>query len=174
MIGVLGDALRIPVLGSKFATTSQFRIFQHRDRATGDVVARRLSRENRSLTCKRAIRTGAAESQCSAIFPLWVLPAGQCWGRWFPERQPTVHCGWRFHTRTRLSARPSFTHPMRTSRLDWLRAGGHSFHPVYEVCGVCGMTRPQYQNNGKPKCTGRQSEFERFIEPDDVPDLKGG
>jgi hypothetical protein len=62
---------------------------------------------------------------------------------------------------------------MRTPRLDWLTAGGHAFHPVYEVCGVCGITRPQYDNNAKPNCAGRQSGFERFIEPDDVPDLKG-
>jgi hypothetical protein len=50
----------------------------------------------------------------------------------------------------------------------------HSFHPVYDVCAVCGVTRPQYQANGEPKCAGRQSGFERFIEPDDVPDSKGG
>ena len=54
---------------------------------------------------------------------------------------------------------------MKTPRLDWLTAGGHSFHPVFEVCGVCGMTRHQYQNNGEPKCAGRQRGFERFIEP---------
>ena len=66
--------------------------------------------------------------------------------------------------------------PMRTPRLDRLTAGGHSFHPVYEVCGVCGMTRPQYEDNGKPSCAGRQSGFERFvIDPDDdEPDSLGG
>ena len=62
---------------------------------------------------------------------------------------------------------------MRTPRLHWLTAGGHSFHPVYDVCAVCGVTRPQYRANGEPKCAGRQSGFERFIEPDDVPDSKG-
>ena len=39
---------------------------------------------------------------------------------------------------------------------------------------ICGVTRPQYQANGEPKCAGRQKGFERFIEPDDVPDSKGG
>jgi hypothetical protein len=63
---------------------------------------------------------------------------------------------------------------MKTPRLNWLTASGHSFHPVYEVCAVCGITRPHYENNGKPRCGGRQSGFERFIEPDDVPDSKGG
>jgi hypothetical protein len=30
------------------------------------------------------------------------------------------------------------------------------------------MTRPQYEDNGKPSCAGRQSRFERFvIDPDD-------
>ena len=52
---------------------------------------------------------------------------------------------------------------MRTPRLHWLTAGGHSFHPVYEVCAVCGVTRPQYQANGEPKCAGGQSGFGRFI-----------
>jgi hypothetical protein len=63
---------------------------------------------------------------------------------------------------------------MKTPRLNWLTASGHSFHPVYEVCAICGITRPQYENNGKLRCAGRQSGFERFIEPDDVPDSKGG
>jgi hypothetical protein len=38
------------------------------------------------------------------------------------------------------------------------------------------MTRPQYEDNGKPSCAGRQSGFERFvIDPDDdEPDSLGG
>jgi hypothetical protein len=65
---------------------------------------------------------------------------------------------------------------MRTPRLDWLTAGRHSFHPVYEVCGICGMTRPQYEDNGKPKCAERQSGFERFSVDydDDELDSKSG
>ena len=30
-----------------------------------------------------------------------------------------------------------------------------------------------WTDNAKPRCAGRQSGFERFLEPDDLPDSKG-
>ena len=51
------------------------------------------------------------------------------------------------------------------AKLEWLTAGRHAFHPVYEVCGISGITRRD--DNGQAEVCG-QSGFERFsIAPDD-------
>jgi hypothetical protein len=65
---------------------------------------------------------------------------------------------------------------MRRGRPEWLTAGGHAFHPVFEVCGICGITRPQFEDNGKPKCSGRQIGRERrsIDADDDEPSSRGG
>ena len=51
---------------------------------------------------------------------------------------------------------------MKTPRPDLFIGGGHSFHPVFAVCGICGMTRQQYERNNKPQCAGRRRGYERF------------
>jgi hypothetical protein len=58
----------------------------------------------------------------------------------------------------------------------WFMGRGHAFHPVYEICGICGMTRPQYEDKGKPKCPGRQIGRERppVNDESDEPDSFGG
>jgi hypothetical protein len=48
------------------------------------------------------------------------------------------------------------------------QAGGHNFAFGDDVCTKCGMTRPAYQDSGKPRCTGeRADKKERLTVPDD-------
>jgi hypothetical protein len=37
------------------------------------------------------------------------------------------------------------------------RAGGHAFDFDRDVCVRCGMTRPYFDDNGRPLCVGRVS-----------------
>jgi hypothetical protein len=53
------------------------------------------------------------------------------------------------------------------------QADGHAFDPVTHVCAKCEITRKQFLDAGKPKCSGRPSEAERFL-IDGEPDSKGG
>jgi hypothetical protein len=46
-------------------------------------------------------------------------------------------------------------------------AGGHAFGFTDDVCAKCGMTRPQFEDNGKPRCTGRKPDKR---EPMSIPD----
>jgi hypothetical protein len=48
------------------------------------------------------------------------------------------------------------------------QAGGHNFAFGDDVCTKCGMTRPQFQDEGQPQCTGqRVNQPERMIIEDD-------
>lgn len=38
--------------------------------------------------------------------------------------------------------------------------GGHAFGFINGVCGKCGMSRKEYQDNGKPPCRGKLKEDE--------------
>ena len=51
---------------------------------------------------------------------------------------------------------------MRMHQIDWLKAGGHSFHPVFKVCGKCGIARQRYVKNRKQKCAGKRRGPERI------------
>jgi hypothetical protein len=48
---------------------------------------------------------------------------------------------------------------MTMHQLERLKAGGHSFHPVFEVCGKCGIARKRYVKNKKQKCEGIALQF---------------
>jgi hypothetical protein len=41
------------------------------------------------------------------------------------------------------------------------RAGGHAFSFDAGVCAKCEMTREYYEDNGKPRCTGRRAQSSR-------------
>lgn len=50
-------------------------------------------------------------------------------------------------------------------------AGGHRFDFSGEVCVRCRISREKFEDNGRPRCTGRPPERrERFtVPPDDGP-----
>jgi len=51
------------------------------------------------------------------------------------------------------------------------RAGNHAFSFDAGVCAKCEMTREYYEDNGKPRCTGRaQSSRQRNNESSFVPE----
>ncbi len=54
-----------------------------------------------------------------------------------------------------------------------LRSGGHAFDAITHVCAKCEMTRKQFMDAGRPSCTSRPNEAERFL-IDGEPDSKGG
>ena len=57
---------------------------------------------------------------------------------------------------------------MTMHELERLRAGGHSFHPVFKVCKKCGIARQRYVKNKKQTCAGRRHGPERIaFDPED-------
>jgi len=57
---------------------------------------------------------------------------------------------------------------MTMRQLESLKAGGHSFHPVFEVCRKCGIARQRYVKDKKQKCVGKRRGPERVaFDPED-------
>jgi hypothetical protein len=47
-------------------------------------------------------------------------------------------------------------------------AGGDAFRFSDDVCDKCGMTRPYFEDNGEPRCTGQKPEpLENIRDEDD-------